>query len=106
MKYRHIFLFLANFDSNSKTKNTRITIGYLGRLSNEKGLEYLIDASNKLEQNEIDHKLIIAGDNTDPRFQKYIQRLQNISNKNVYFLGKINEKEKRILSKFRYIHST
>ena len=57
-------------------------------------MEYLIDASNKLEQNEIDHKLIIAGDNTDPRFQKYIQRLQNISNKNVYFLGKINEKEK------------
>ena len=25
----------------------------------------------KLEQNEIDHKLIIAGDNTDPNFKKY-----------------------------------
>ena len=68
MKYRHIFLFLTMW-FNSKTNNTRITIGYLGRLSNEKGLEYLIDASNKLEENEIDHKLIIAGDNTDTNFK-------------------------------------
>ena len=89
------YISISSHGFNSKTNNTRITIGYLGRLSNEKGLEYLIDASNKLEENEIDHKLIIAGDNTDTRFQKYIQRLQNISNKNVYFLGKINEKEKK-----------
>ena len=44
MKYRHIYS-ISSHGFNSKTNNTRITIGYLGRLSNEKGLENLIDAS-------------------------------------------------------------
>ncbi len=89
------YISIPKFDAKLKKKNSKIKIGYLGRLSNEKGLEYLISASNKLEENNINHDLIIAGNNKDFRFKKYIQKLKNISNKNVHFIGKIDEKEKK-----------
>ena len=75
---------------------SEMQIGYLGRLSNEKGLEYLIKASNKLLKNKIDHKLIIAGDIEDKRFNKYIKKLLINSKHNIEikFIGKINEIEK------------
>ena len=74
----------------------KLIIGYLGRLSNEKELEILIEASNKLLLNKIDHELIIAGDSDDKRFKKYIKKLLILSRNNdkIKFVGKINEKEK------------
>ncbi len=80
--------------SKTKTENNILTLGYLGRISNEKGLEYLISASNILNKKNIDHNLIIAGDTSDLRFKKYINHLKKISNQNTNFVGNLSEKEK------------
>lgn len=89
-------LLPINFKKINYINRSEMQIGYLGRLSNEKGLEYLIKASNKLLKNKIDHKLIIAGDIEDKRFNKYIKKLLINSKHNIEikFIGKINETEK------------
>ena len=71
-------------------------IGYLGRICEEKGLENLILASELLEKRKIKHKMIIAGDLEDMRFEKYIKKvlLRSKENSNIRFVGKIEEKNK------------
>ncbi len=78
-------------------ENEIIRIGYLGRLSNEKGLEYLIGVSNKMKLKNIQHELIIAGNDKDKRFIKYITFLKKISfyNKNIKFIGFISDQDKK-----------
>ena len=88
------FIKKIKYHSKNNNKQNRLTIGYLGRISNEKGLEYLIKASNMLMKKNILHNLIIAGDTQDLRFKKYINNLKNISNQNTIFTGKLNEKQK------------
>ena len=78
----------------SINQNKIYKIGYLGRISPEKGLEYLIRVSNKLSHNNINHKIIIAGDDNDKRFIKYIKYLKKISNENIQFIGLINNIQK------------
>lgn len=82
------------FSSQTKIEQKILTIGYLGRISNEKGLEYLITASNMLIENDVNHKLIIAGDTQDLRFKNYINSLKKISNKTTDFVGSLSEKQK------------
>lgn len=76
--------------------NNNLKLGFLGRLSNEKGLENLIKVSNKMQSQKIKHELIIAGNDKDKRFIKYINYLKKISfnNKNIKFIGYVNEKDK------------
>ena len=80
---------------SKKTINDNFKIGYLGRLSNEKGIEYLIDASKKLSINNFKHELIIAGDDQDIRFYKYIKYLKKRSkfSSNIKFIGRIEDKD-------------
>tara|TARA_B100001758_G_C17800047_1_gene299096 strand:- start:52 stop:522 length:471 start_codon:yes stop_codon:yes gene_type:complete len=54
-----------------------------------------------MNKKNIAHKLLIAGDDKDKRFQKYIYKLKEISrdNNSIKFLGKINEKEKNLFFK-------
>lgn len=79
-----------------KIKSPLIKIGYLGRICEEKGLENLIEASNILIYKNINHKVFIAGDLKDERFKKYISGIisKSKNNKNIIFLGKIDEEEK------------
>ena len=76
--------------------NKQFNIGYLGRICEEKGLEILIRASEILNSNHLNYKLLIAGDLNDKRFYNYIKHIKNKSkdNKNIIFMGKINEIEK------------
>ena len=90
------YILLPNKYNKRNIKKNSIKIGYLGRLSDEKGLEILIEASNKLLKNKYDHELIIAGDKEDKRFQKYIKKLfyKSKNNNRIKFIGKINEFDK------------
>ena len=59
-----------------KNLDKSLTIGYLGRICKEKGMQELLDACRLLKEKNIDFKLRIAGkeDSTDfiPMFQKYL----------------------------------
>jgi len=81
---------------SSKTNNEVFTIGFIGRICPEKGLEYLIKASEILKIKNINHLIKIAGNTKDSRFQNYINKLKKMSksNQNIFFLGNINEKDK------------
>ncbi len=85
---------IKNINSN---KNHILKIGFLGRLSYEKGLHLLINASFKLQKKNLDHKVYIAGNINDKRFTKYIKYIFKISkgNKNIKFINNVNEKEKK-----------
>ena len=82
---------------NISKENDITRIGYLGRLSNEKGLEYLITVSNKMQLKKIQHELIIAGNDKDKRFIKYINLIKEKSsyNKNIKFIGFISDQDKK-----------
>ena len=100
-KIIEILPFIENKLNNKITakikKNKIINIGFLGRLSEEKGLEYLIYSSNLMIKKNIQHTIKIAGDLDDKRFNKYINKILMISknNKNINFLGKLNEEKKK-----------
>lgn len=84
--------------NHRKIDDSTLNIGYLGRISEEKGLENIIVASEKLNLKNINHKIKFAGNNKDNRFKKYINKLSNMSkkNKNIEFIGSINESDKKI----------
>jgi glycosyltransferase involved in cell wall biosynthesis len=103
----HNFFFNKTFEIppyvkiNSSNKyfskeNEPIKIGYLGRLSSEKGIENLINVCNKMQLKKIQHELIIAGNDKDERFIKHISYLKKISsqNRNIKFIGFINDQDK------------
>ena len=86
----------GEYSLKQNQSNDFISIGYIGRLCKEKGLENLINASKILSRKNIKHKIYIAGDLQDERFQNYINKITSYSknNKNIYFLGLISETEK------------
>ena len=71
-------------------------IGYLGRISFEKNLELLISSSIEMSKKNIQHELLIAGDDQDKRFKRYTKKLKKLSSKysHIAFIGKLSEKEK------------
>ena len=89
-----------NFENKDKVlRNKKIpTIGYLGRISEEKGLINLIEASKYLELNNFSHKLIIAGNFKDVRFKKYINKVLEVSknSNSIIFVKEVGFKEKEI----------
>ena len=93
--------YKIQFHKKHNTKNKTIKIGFLGRLGEEKGLKYLIKASNIMQDRNFLHEIIIAGNLKDLRFKKNINYLLKLSthNKNIKFIGKITDKEKNIFFK-------
>ena len=91
------FTLLQNESPRTKNKEQEIKIGYLGRLSDEKGLEYLLEASKMLLINNVDHKITIAGDTEDRRFARYINKIIRKSkfNSKINFPGKLNDIQKK-----------
>ena len=61
-------------------------IGYVGRLSEEKGLEYLIKATAIVIERNPQVKLLIIGEGPDRNKLKIIAHRENID-KNIYFMG-------------------
>ena len=70
-----------------KVNNDKLTIGFLGRLNKNKGIEDLLHALNKLNYKENNLDVIIGGHGDE----KYIKKLKSILNeevnKYVDFLG-------------------
>ena len=83
-------------DKYKNIKKNILNIGFLGRISEEKGLTDLIKASFLLEKNGIKHSLKIAGNISDQRFESHIKKLLVLckESKSIKFIGKISENEK------------
>ncbi len=77
-------------------KKDTIRIGFLGRISNEKGIENLIKLSNLMRKTSLKHELFIAGNIKDIRFKSYIKNILNAAknNSNIKFLNQLSDKEK------------
>ena len=75
-------------------KKESITLGFLGRLNVNKGIEDLINAINSEQLISLDFKLLIGGVGT----QEYLEKLRNMIEqeniKKVTFLGYIENREK------------
>ena len=84
------------FEKKDTKKNKNFHIGYLGRLSEEKGIVSLVTASRILNHKKISHTLSIAGDLSDKRFKNYIDKIKKLcaQNQSIKLIGKINEAEK------------
>lgn len=68
------------------------TILYIGRLEKRKGVKYLLQAYQLLSQDDVNLKLIIAGDGPDRK--KLELMTEDLKLKNVSFLGYVSEDTK------------
>ena len=86
-------------NSGTIIKKDRVTLGFLGRLNVNKGIEDLIEALNSDELKSLDFKLMIAGSGTD----EYLEKLRNMIEKdnieNVNFLGYIENREEFFIAR-------
>jgi len=74
---------------------------YFGRITKEKGVEYIVKAYEKLDEN---HKLKIMGDDSTPEAAKIKQYIQEKNIKNIEFLGfKQGEELENIIKNSRFI---
>ena len=78
------------------TKGRRPTNGsvilYIGRLERRKGVKYLLQAFQVLQENQEDAALLLAGDGPDR--EKLEQMVKDLGLRNVQFLGFVSEEEK------------
>ena len=85
--------YWIDIKSGNFEKKDIVTLGFLGRLNVNKGIEDLINAINSDELKSLDFKLMIAGSGTD----EYLEKLRNMIEKdnieNVNFLGYIENRE-------------
>lgn len=72
---------IINYDNKNKD------VGYIGRLSPEKGIEFMIDAF-RMSNNENNVKLRIAGTG-NKKYENYLK--QKYNDKNIIFLGQCNQ---------------
>jgi len=95
-------LYLHDFrkpQALKKPANQPKTILYVGRLENRKGVKYLLDAFQLLQQREPNVALKLAGDGADRA--KLEAQCQELGLQNVEFLGYIDDEEK-----LRLLHSS
>ncbi len=88
---------LDDIKNEVKSKN-RIILGFIGRITRQKGIELLIDAFCELIvlDKNTDYRLFIGGKFDTEEYQNYIEekiRSKNLSNK-IKFLGFIEDKQK------------
>lgn len=73
--------------------NTPLRLLYLGRVSNEKSIDTLIEAINILNKKNIEIELNIAGSG-DPLYENELKTLvKNLKIQNINFLGHVSKKE-------------
>jgi phosphatidylinositol alpha-mannosyltransferase len=65
---------------------------YIGRLERRKGVKYLLQAFQVLQENQEDAALLLAGDGPDR--EKLEQTVKDLGLRNVQFLGFVSEEEK------------
>lgn len=73
-------------ESNEINRQKNLVVGYVGRLSSEKGCEYLIHAIPLIIKKEPDVKFIFIGDGPDEQRLKRLTSSFNLSS-NVFFVG-------------------
>lgn len=78
---------------------SRKYILFVGRLVPDKGVYELISTYNKLKT---DIPLVIVGD--DPTHRSYIQKLKEIANSNVIFLGPVFGQDYLLLNRYPYFY--
>lgn len=85
---------LDKYQSNSKAPrpSDSKTVLYIGRLERRKGVKYLLQAYQLLEQGNPDAQLIIAGDGPDR--EKLELLADDLKLKNISFLGYVTEEAK------------
>ncbi len=89
-----------NFRKKYRIEKNNFVVGFLGRLTSEKGLEHLVEAANLLEGKIKNLKVLIGGEgvlvagggaeSVKPKLEK---RIRELGLKNVIFTGKIPDAE-------------
>ncbi|MFT4303335.1 MAG: glycosyltransferase family 4 protein [Candidatus Woesearchaeota archaeon] len=87
--------FNKNVKVNSKIKNKYKYIKgpiflYVGRISPHKGIHLLIKVFNNIKQKLPDSYLLVIG---KPTFNSYFKKLKKMSNKNIKFIGFVDDKD-------------
>ncbi len=79
-----------------EVKEEPISIGYMGRITKEKGMEYLLEACQALKSEEIKFKLILAGKEDCPN--EFIPRYEESLQESFVYVGVVsgNKKEEFI----------
>jgi glycosyltransferase involved in cell wall biosynthesis len=75
--------------------NDEFVIGYVGRLSEEKGVRYLIEAISLLQEDGVKTSIIIIGEGPERDELEQIVKQRSIQN-SVFFLGFLSDPEKWI----------
>jgi len=81
--------------AEGRRKIDRLMIGFAGRIAEDKGIEYLVEAVRLLEKNGTKIKLLIVGSKNavgESRYSKKINDLIGVSGIEVEFLGEIDPK--------------
>lgn len=84
-----IYNGLKDISSKKEFSSSKKNIVFVGRLDDNKGLEYLLKAFELLHKNYEDISLIIVGDGD---FQKYLSKCRNLQGR-VCFLGRVEHDE-------------
>lgn len=90
---RHIRIInnaVADNFTQFKTVTDKIVFGFIGQISREKGMKYLLDAFNKLTTENSNTELYIAGDYN----HQFAQELQNMNVPRVRWLGEVQKQDK------------
>lgn len=78
--------------NTTATRSKQRTVLYIGRLEHRKGVRYLLEAFQMLQQREPDTRLLLAGDGPDR--EKLEELSEELELKHVEFLGFIDEHTK------------
>ena len=80
---------------NSETfeKKGTVTLGFLGRLNVNKGIEDLLNALNSDQLKSLDFKLMIGGSGTEEYLEKLRNMIEQDKTEKVNFLGYIENRE-------------
>ncbi|MFN3410819.1 MAG: glycosyltransferase family 4 protein [Exilispira sp.] len=93
-----IFAFENITDNFSGKKIKKITLGFLGRITKQKGIELLIDVLKELKEldSRVYWKLLVGGKFDSISYENYIKKMVELKelSQNIVFLGFIEDKKK------------
>ena len=83
--------FPKNDSSSSYQSHSPVRIGFCGRFHPVKGLDLLLEACQKMQEQKINFELLVAGDGPLTKDYQRLVRAKSLTEK-VHFLGWINDK--------------